>query len=76
MSEPRKKPVLSPNVRERLLRLAETRGERALVKALQLSPESYARSLAGLSIRRGTIAQIEQGLADLEKSGLGRNEEE
>lgn len=50
--------------REKLLNLARVLPEKAVREAIGgLSPEAYARALAGLTVTRGTIAQIQAGLA-------------
>jgi hypothetical protein len=50
--------------REKLGELARTLTEREARRIVgDLSPEAFARAIAGLPIQRGTVAQIQAGLA-------------
>lgn len=58
---------LDPETHKKLAALARSLPERQVREVIGgLSPEAYARALAGLSVTRGTIAQIQAGLAQHE----------
>ena len=51
--------------REKLADLTRQLPERQVRKIVgDLSPEAFARAIAGLPVQRGTIAQIKNGLAN------------
>jgi hypothetical protein len=55
---------LDTNSREKLAELARALPEREARHVVgDLSPEAFARAIAGLPIQRGTAAQIQAGLA-------------
>ncbi|UQA61445.1 hypothetical protein [Polyangium aurulentum] len=55
--------ALSAEERRALHALIEKFGERALVAELNVSRQALGRALAGLGVRRGTIALVRAGLA-------------
>lgn len=55
--------ALSAEERRALHALIESFGERALVAELNVSRQALGRALAGLGVRRGTIALVRAGLA-------------
>jgi hypothetical protein len=57
--------ALSAEERRALHALIEKLGERALVAELNVSRQALGRALAGLGVRRGTIALVRAGLATL-----------
>jgi hypothetical protein len=54
---------LTAEERRALLVLIEKMGERAVVAELNVSRQALGRALAGLGVRRGTIALLRAGLA-------------
>lgn len=52
--------------RRRLSQQVLARGEPVVLRALGLSRNSLARALAGLTVHRGTVALVEDGLGKLE----------
>jgi hypothetical protein len=54
---------LSDSECSELRALVERIGENCAIEILNISRETLARSLAGLSVRRGTVALIRAGLA-------------
>lgn len=54
---------LSAEERHALLILIEKMGERAVLAELNVSRQALGRALAGLGVRRGTIALVRAGLA-------------
>lgn len=63
MSDSAKNSALSAEERRALHALIEKFGERALVAELNVSRQALGRALAGLGVRRGTIALVRAGLA-------------
>lgn len=57
---------LSLNLRTRLSAQVQRRGEQLVLAVLQISRPSLGRAMAGLPIRLGTAALVEQGLRRLE----------
>lgn len=55
--------ALSADERRALLILIEKTGERAVLAELNVSRQALGRALAGLGVRRGTIALVRAGLA-------------
>jgi hypothetical protein len=55
--------AVSAEERRALHALIEKFGERALVAKLNVSRQALGRALAGLGVRRGTIALVRAGLA-------------
>jgi hypothetical protein len=55
--------ALSAEERRVLHALIDKYGERALVVELNVSHQALGRALAGLGVRRGTIALVRAGLA-------------
>ncbi|MDC3982417.1 hypothetical protein [Polyangium jinanense] len=55
--------ALSAEERRALHALIEKFGERVLVAELNVSRQALGRALAGLGVRRGTIALVRAGLA-------------
>lgn len=53
-------------LRDRVARLTETIGERATLRQLAISRHVLYRVLAGLPVRRGSIALIEAALARID----------
>lgn len=70
--------ALTAEERRALLILIEKMGERAVLSELSVSRQALGRALAGLGVRRGTVALIRAGLASaklqagLEGSALRR----
>ncbi|WP_438040255.1 hypothetical protein [Sorangium sp. So ce128] len=63
MSQGAKDIGLSAEERRALYDLIEKLGERALLAELNVSRQALGRALAGLGVRRGTIALVRGGLA-------------
>ncbi|WP_437763437.1 hypothetical protein WMF27_40985 [Sorangium sp. So ce281] len=63
MSQGAKDIGLSAEERRTLHALIEELGERAVLAELSVSRQALGRALAGLSVRRGTIALVRAGLA-------------
>ncbi|WP_438040141.1 hypothetical protein [Sorangium sp. So ce128] len=63
MSQGAKDIGLSAEERRTLHALIEEFGERAVLTELNVSRQALGRALAGLSVRRGTIALVRAGLA-------------
>ena len=61
--------VLSADGRARLAALIAARGERVVAVAVRVGRPALGRVLAGLPVRLGTIALVEQGIAKLEADG-------
>ena len=58
-------PLVLSAEKQRVLRaLVERMGERSLLVALTISRQSLSRALAGLPVRRGTLALIDGALAE------------
>lgn len=57
--------ALSADERRALHALIEKFGERALLAELNVSRQALGRALAGLGVRRGTVALVRAGLASL-----------
>ncbi|TKC98601.1 hypothetical protein [Polyangium fumosum] len=55
--------ALSVDELRALRRLIEKMGERAVVAELNVSRQALGRTLAGLPVRRGTLALVRAGLA-------------
>jgi hypothetical protein len=55
--------ALTAEERRALLILIEKMGERAVLAELNVSRQALGRALAGLGVRRGTIALVRAGLA-------------
>ncbi len=55
--------ALTVDERTTLLTLIERMGERAVLAELHVSRQSLGRALAGLGVRRGTVALVRVGLA-------------
>jgi len=55
--------ALSAEERRTLLILIEKMGERAVLAELHVSRQALGRALAGLGVRRGTVALVRAGLA-------------
>lgn len=55
--------ALSAEERRALLILIEKMGERAVLAELNVSRQALGRALAGLGVRRGTVALVRAGLA-------------
>jgi hypothetical protein len=55
--------ALAAEERRALLVLIEKMGERAVLAELKVSRQSLGRALAGLGVRRGTVALLRAGLA-------------
>ncbi len=66
--------ALSAEERRALLILIEKMGERAVLAELNVSRQALGRALAGLGVRRGTVALVRAGLASPKlQSGLENN---
>ena len=63
MTDSAKDLALSAEERRALHALIEKFGERALLAELNVSRQALGRALAGLGVRRGTIALVRAGLA-------------
>lgn len=63
MSQGAKDIGLSAEERRALYALIEEFGERAVLAELNVSRQALGRALAGLGVRRGTIALVRAGLA-------------
>lgn len=53
-------------LRDKLSKLVQAHGENQVMSWTGLSRSTLARSIAGLGVRRGTIAQLQQSLAAVE----------
>ena len=62
--------VLSRSDRRRLARLVNAVGERRALDALGISRHTMYRALAGLRMRRATIAFVERAVAHVEDQHL------
>lgn len=63
--------VAEPKLRARVNEMISKNGTGKTSKALEVSPEALARVVGGLPVRKGTIAQVEKGLPQLEKRSAG-----
>lgn len=60
--------TLDTEERERLHRLVDDVGETKALAIMNVGREALARALAGLGVRRGTLAAIRAGLATIQRS--------
>jgi uncharacterized membrane protein len=58
----RNEPPCPDDLRKALRALVERRGEKAAIAAVGISRATLSRALAGLGVRRGTVAQIRGAL--------------
>lgn len=58
--------ILDETTRARLRALVTARGERQLLADFDVSRNALARGLAGLAVRRGTAALLQERLARVE----------
>lgn len=49
--------------RKTLAKMVESLGERVVLSALRMTPQTLSRCMAGLPVRAGTRALVEQALA-------------
>ena len=57
-------------IRDRLRAAVAVSGERNVAQLMQLNRHTLARAIAGLGLRRGTVAQLEKRLPVLESGAV------